>query len=132
MLGSMPPFVLFFIGAIVVAVTKGTIRKGVVLAVPLIGLVNLFMTAGAEVGAPSAIGESVERVYLTLELLGYTLQPYRVDKLSLLFGYLFHIAAFLGFIYALHLGDGTPDGSVASDVGEDDVIGDSTATLQHV
>ena len=132
MLGSMPPFVLFFVGAIVVAFTKGTVRKGVVLAVPLMGLVNLFMTAGADVGAPSAIGASVGQVYLTFDLFGYELQPYRADKLSLLFGYLFHIAAFLGFIYALHLGDGTPDGSVASEVGEDDVSGDSKATVQHV
>lgn len=132
MLGSLPPFVLFFVGAIVVAFTKGTARKAVVLAVPLVGLVNLFMTAGADVGAPSAIGESVAQVYLTIELLGYELQPYRADKLSLLFGYLFHIAAFLGFIYALHLGDGTPDGSVAAEVGEDDVVGDAKAGMQHV
>ena len=132
MLGSMPPFVLFFVGAIIVAFTKGTVRKGVVLGIPILGLINLIMTAGADVGAPSAIGESVPQIYLTLELLGYELQPYRADKLSLLFGYLFHIAAFLGFIYALHLGDGTPDGSVASDVGEDDIIGNDKAGMQHV
>lgn len=132
MLGSMPPFVLFFVGAIIVAFTKGTVRKGVVLGIPILGLINLILTAGADVGAPSAIGESVPQIYLTLELLGYELQPYRADKLSLLFGYLFHIAAFLGFIYALHLGDGTPDGSVASDVGEDDIIGNDKAGMQHV
>ncbi len=132
MLGSAPPFTLFFLGAIVVALTKGTLRKSVLLSVPLLGLVNLFMTAGADVGAPSAIGESVTHVYLTLELLGYELQLYRADKLSLLFGYLFHIAAFLGFIYALHLGDGIPDGSVASEVGEEDVVGNNSAGIQHV
>jgi multicomponent Na+:H+ antiporter subunit D len=132
MLGSVPPFVLFFAGAIVVALTKGTLRKGVVLSIPLLGLINLFMTAGADVGAPSAIGESATHVYLTLELLGYELQLYRADKLSLLFGYLFHIAAFLGFIYALHLGDGIPDGSVASEVGEEDVVGNNSAGMQHV
>ena len=132
MLSSMPPFVLFFVGAIAVAFTKGSLRKAIVLAVPVLGGVNLWLTAGAQVGAPSAIGESVAQVYLTIEMLGYTLTPYRADKLSLLFGYLFHIAAFLGFIYALHLGDRTPDGSVASDVGEDDIVGNATAGLQHV
>tara|TARA_Y100000996_G_scaffold161594_1_gene125173 strand:- start:1605 stop:3443 length:1839 start_codon:yes stop_codon:yes gene_type:complete len=132
MLGSVPPFVLFFVGAVVVAFTKGALRKSILLSVPLLGLVNLFITAGADVGAPSAIGESVKHVYLTLELLGYELQIYRADKLSLLFGYLFHIAAFLGFIYALHLGDGIPDGSVANEVGEEDVIGNSSAGMQHV
>ena len=29
----------------------------------------------------------------------------RVDKLSLVFGYVFHLAAFLGAIYALHVRD---------------------------
>lgn len=132
MLSSLPPFVLFFVGAIAVAFTKGALRKAIVLAIPVIGGVNLWLTAGAEVGAPSAIGESVAQVYLTIELLGYTLTPYRADKLSLLFGYLFHLAAFLGFIYALHLGDKAPDGSVAGDVGETDVSGNAKAGLQHV
>jgi multicomponent Na+:H+ antiporter subunit D len=132
MLNSVPPFVLFFVGALAVAFTRGTVRKGLLLAVPVLGGINLWMTAGAQVGAPSAIGESIAQVYLTLDIVGYTLTPYRVDKLSLLFGYLFHIAAFLGFVYALHLGDGTPDGSVAEDVGEHDIVGNAKAGLQHV
>jgi multicomponent Na+:H+ antiporter subunit D len=41
---------------------------------------------------------------LHLQLLGYTLTPLRVDRLSLLFGWLFHLAAFIGNLYALHLG----------------------------
>jgi len=115
----MPPFVLFFVGAIAVAFTRGPIRKALLLAVPLIGGLNLWL--GVDPG-----------VHLQIEMLGYTLTPYRADKLSLLFGYLFHIAAFLGFVYALHVGDGTPDGCVAGDVGEDDIVGNATAGLQHV
>ena len=34
--------------------------------------------------------------------------PFRVDKLSLLFGYLFHIAAFIGIVFALHLRETVP------------------------
>ena len=133
MLSSMPPFALFFLGAIAVAFTKGSVRKAIVLAVPMLGGINLWMTAGADVGiVTGAIGDTTAQVFLQLDLLGYTLMPYRADKLSLLFGYLFHIAAFLGFMYALHLGDGTPDGSVASDVGEHDIVGNKTAGLQHV
>ena len=37
--------------------------------------------------------------------LGYNLTIVKVDKLSILFGYLFHIAAFFGIIYALHVRD---------------------------
>ncbi|MDH5786644.1 MAG: Na(+)/H(+) antiporter subunit D, partial [Chromatiales bacterium] len=31
--------------------------------------------------------------------------PYRVDKLSLMFGYVFHIAALIGIVYSLHVRD---------------------------
>ena len=116
MMSSLPPFALFFIGAIAVAFTKGLPRKVLVLAVPLLGGLNLWF--GVEPG-----------VHLQFQFLGeYTLTPFRADKLSLLFGYLFHLAAFLGFLYALHLGDGKVDGSVA----EEDPSGDDKAGLQHV
>ena len=119
MLSSLPPFVLFFVGAVVIAFTRGTARKVLILAIPLVGGLNLWF--GVEPG-----------LHLQFDLLGYTLTPYRADKLSLLFGYLFHLAAFLGFVYALHLGDGTPEGSVAGEVGEDDIVGNASAGLQHV
>jgi len=118
-MSSLPPFVLFFVGALVVAFTRGALRKVLVLAIPIVGGLNLWL--GVEPG-----------VHLQLDLLGYTLTPYRADKLSLLFGYLFHLAAFLGFLYALHLGDGVPEGSVAADAGEEDVVGNANAGLQHV
>ena len=119
MLSSLPPFVLFFVGAVVIAFTRGTARKVLILAIPLIGGLNLWY--GVDPG-----------LHLQFDLLGYTLTPYRADKLSLLFGYLFHLAAFLGFVYALHLGDGAPEGSVAGEVGEDDIVGNASAGLQHV
>ncbi len=114
-MSSVPPFVLFFVGALVVALTKGTVRKALVLGIPVLGGLNLWL--GVDPG-----------VHLQIDLLGYTLTPYRADKLSLLFGYLFHLAAFLGFLYALHLGDGDVDGAVA----DTDQVGNETATLQHV
>ncbi len=119
MLSNLPPFVLFFVGAVVIAFTRGTVRKVLILAIPLVGGLNLLF--GVEPG-----------LHLQFDLLGYTLTPYRADKLSLLFGYLFHLAAFLGFVYALHLGDGAPEGSVAGEVGEDDIVGNASAGLQHV
>ena len=119
MLSNLPPFVLFFVGAVVIAFTRGTVRKVLILAIPLVGGLNLWF--GVEPG-----------LHLQFDLLGYTLTPYRADKLSLLFGYLFHLAAFLGFVYALHLGDGVPEGSVAGEVGEDDIVGNASAGLQHV
>jgi multicomponent Na+:H+ antiporter subunit D len=119
MLSSVPPFVLFFVGALAVGLTKGMVRKAIVLAVPVVGGLALWL--GVEPG-----------VHLQVELLGYTLTPYRADKLSLLFGYLFHVAAFIGFVYALHLGDAPPGGSVAGETGETDVVGNRRAGVQHV
>jgi multicomponent Na+:H+ antiporter subunit D len=88
--GSLPPFAVFFIGALLVAVTRGTLRKGVLLLTPVVGALLLLRL---EPGTTLEMG-----------LLGYTLTPLRVDKLSLLFGWLFHLAAFIANMYALHLG----------------------------
>ena len=41
MLSSLPPFVLFFVGAVVIAFTRGTVRKVLILAIPLVGGLNL-------------------------------------------------------------------------------------------
>ena len=38
-------------------------------------------------------------------IFGYTLSPVRIDSLSLLFGYIFHIAAIISIIYAFHIKD---------------------------
>ncbi|HUF75613.1 MAG TPA: Na(+)/H(+) antiporter subunit D [Longimicrobiales bacterium] len=124
-MSSLPPFVLFFVAAIAVGLTKGALRKAIVLAVPVVGGVLLWL-------GPGQGADDGTQLLLQLELIGYTLTPYRADKLSLLFGYLFHLAAFLGFVYALHLDDGRPEGSVADEVDEEDVVGRRRAGVQHV
>lgn len=88
---ELPPFVPFFLGALLAGVTRGGVRAVVLLATPVLGGVHLLnIDAG---------------VVWQMQFLDYTLTPYRVDRLSLLFGYLFHIAAFLGALYALHVRD---------------------------
>ena len=47
-----------------------------------------------------------EGYQLQIEFLGHTLTPVRADRLSLLFGYLFHLGAFISIVYSLHLKDG--------------------------
>jgi multicomponent Na+:H+ antiporter subunit D len=44
-----------------------------------------------------------EGVYFSHVFLGFDLAPVRVDRLSLLFGYLFNIGAFIAIVYSLHL-----------------------------
>jgi len=88
---ELPPFAPFFIGALLVLATSGVLRAAIMLVVPILGALNLWMTP--------------EGIHLQLMFLDYQLIPYRLDKLSLMFGYIFHIAALLGIIYSLHLRD---------------------------
>jgi len=90
-MGSLPPAAIFFLGAILVAVSRGKIRSGLMLLVPVLGALNLRALD------PDAI--------LTLNVLGYDLIPFQVTGLSMLFGYLFHLAAFLGNLFSIHLKD---------------------------
>lgn len=90
MLGSVPPFLIFFAGAALVPLVRGPARKALLLLVPVVGALNVWgLPAGHE---------------LPYAFLGYDLLPVRADRLSLLFGYLFHLAAFIAVIYSLHLG----------------------------
>ncbi|MDX1493207.1 MAG: Na(+)/H(+) antiporter subunit D [Longimicrobiales bacterium] len=84
-----PPVLILFIGALLAAVTRGNVRKAVMLVTPVLGGLNLI---GAQEG-----------VHLQWEIVGYTLTTVRIDGLSLLFGYLFHLAAFIANLFALHL-----------------------------
>ncbi len=88
---ELHPFLIFYAGALLVGLTHGRVRQGVLLAVPLLGALQLI---GLEDGSHWQVG-----------LLGLELELFRVDKLSLLFGFLFHLAALLGVIFALHVRD---------------------------
>tara|TARA_R110000772_G_scaffold19579_13_gene54624 strand:+ start:2535 stop:4229 length:1695 start_codon:yes stop_codon:yes gene_type:complete len=86
-----PAFVPFFIGALIAAFTRGNIRSAIMLAVPIVSALHLWLLP--------------ESIHLQFLFFDYQLSPYRVDKLSLMFGYVFHIAALIGIIYSLHLRD---------------------------
>ena len=88
---ELPPTVIFYGAAMLAGITRGKLRALIMLATPLLGGLCLLM------GAPAVSG--------SVEFLGYSLTPYRVDDLSLLFGYLFHLAAFIAIVYALHVRD---------------------------
>ena len=90
-MGELPPFVIFLVGAGLVAVTRGRLRSALLLAVPIVSAFSLY-------GIP-------EGSHFNVALFDYELQLLRVDKLSLLFGYLFHLAALIAVIYSLHLRD---------------------------
>ncbi len=86
-----PPFLPFFIGALIAAITRGALRSTIMVAIPVVSALHLWMVP--------------EGVHLQFAFFDYQLTPYRVDKLSLMFGYVFHIAAFIAIIYSLHVRD---------------------------
>lgn len=86
-----PAFVPFFIGALIATFTRGVLRNTLMVAVPIFSALHLWMVP--------------EGIHLQFAFLDYQLSPYRVDKLSLMFGYVFHIAALIAIIYSLHVKD---------------------------
>ncbi|GIU31969.1 Na(+)/H(+) antiporter subunit D [Shewanella schlegeliana] len=88
---ELPPFTLFFIGGLIAAMTRGKLRGAIMVAIPVISAIHLWTVP--------------EGIHLQLAFLDYELVPYRADKLSLMFGYVFHIAAFISIIYSLHVKD---------------------------
>ena len=87
----MAPFLPFFAGALALLLLGSRFRAPLLLGVPLAGAASL---AGLDDGASWSIQWS-----------GMELTPLRVDGLSLMFGWLFHLAAFLAALFALHLRD---------------------------
>ena len=90
---ELPPFLLFYIAALVAAVLPRAPRLVLMLAVPLASCAVLLQL-------PAEL--SVNLVLMDLQL-----EPLRVDRLSRLFGILFHIGAFIGIVFSLHTRDRT-------------------------
>jgi multicomponent Na+:H+ antiporter subunit D len=98
-MSNLPPFIPFFIAALLALATRGWLRGAVMLATPVLGGLHLWLGVS-------------EGTLLSVPLLEFELTLMRADRLSLLFGYLFHIAAFIAAVFALHVRDTTQ--SVAS------------------
>ncbi|WP_076539608.1 Na(+)/H(+) antiporter subunit D [Shewanella sp. UCD-KL21] len=88
---ELPPFVLFLIGGLIAATTRGKLRGALMIAIPIVSGLHLWSVP--------------EGIHLQFMFLDYQLVPYRADKLSLMFGYIFHIAALISIIYSLHVKD---------------------------
>ena len=91
---SLPPFLIFFIGALVVPLLSRAprVRMLWLVLIPVVGALNAM-----------GIQEGYELQY---ELLGYTLTLVRADRLAIMFGHLFHLGAFIAIVYSLHLKKG--------------------------
>lgn len=107
-MSNLPPFVPFFIAALLALVTRGHLRSALLLATPILGGLHLWF--GVQPHVPMVATDSLveaSNLAFNVTFIGYTLELMRVDKLSLLFGYLFHLASMIAIIYSLHVKDTT-------------------------
>ncbi|MEM7586823.1 MAG: Na(+)/H(+) antiporter subunit D [Acidobacteriota bacterium] len=91
MIASLPPGWILIVGALAIPLLKGRLQAAWMLLLPVLGFAQLLQLEHGSTGQ--------------LQLLGYELTLMRVDRLSLVFGYIFHLAALLSVIYALHVRD---------------------------
>jgi len=91
MIKPVPPVLIFILGALLVPLVRGRWKRVYLLLVPVVGFFNL-------ISIP-------EGTHWAVDFLEYPLVFGYVDRLSRLFGYIFHLISFLGLIYALHVKD---------------------------
>jgi multicomponent Na+:H+ antiporter subunit D len=83
------PAIFFFAGSLLLPFISGKAKKFLILLVPVLSIVDVAIMQ--------------EGFYGTYHFLGSTVIFGRVDKLSLVFAWVFVIMAFLGALYALHV-----------------------------
>lgn len=91
MIEGLSPALILIFGALFVPFLRSGARKIYMLALPVLGLVQLFSLDQADHGV--------------FQVIGYTITTLRIDALSTVFGTIFHIATFLVVVYALHVRD---------------------------
>jgi multicomponent Na+:H+ antiporter subunit D len=85
------PSLFFIVGAFLIPAVRGKIQQGFLMLVPILAVAAVFsMSPGA---------------YWTYTFLGTKLTFGAVDKLSIVFGWVFTIMSFIGMVYALHVKD---------------------------
>ena len=91
MTDAVPPVLIFVVGALLIPVIPGRFKSAWMLLIPVVGFLNLMYLG---------VGTHFE-----INFLDYHLVLGRVDKLSLLFAYVFHLISFIAILYALHVKD---------------------------
>jgi len=85
------PGVFLIIGALLIPLFKGRLKQVYLVALPTAALIGCILTSQGTHGV--------------IHFLGYDLTFGRVDRLSLLFSYVFSIMGIIGIVYALHVKD---------------------------
>jgi multicomponent Na+:H+ antiporter subunit D len=84
---SIPPGLILIVGALLLPLVTGRLRSGVLLGFPLLTMWLVIQVTDGEI--------------LKFSFLGFDLIPFRGDKLSRLFAFVFALMAFVGALFAL-------------------------------
>jgi multicomponent Na+:H+ antiporter subunit D len=88
MIEGLNPAVILILGALLVPLFPQPWRRVYIIALPLVSMLQLVLHPFG--------------TFSEVALYGMTLETFRLDGLSYVFGLIFHIAAVLGVIYAIH------------------------------
>ena len=91
MIRPVVPAAIFLVGGLIIPFLGERLRRAVLLAIPVIGFINLIHIP--------------EGSHWIVRFLDFELTFGHVDRLSLLFGYIFHLISLIAVIYALHVKD---------------------------
>jgi multicomponent Na+:H+ antiporter subunit D len=88
MIEFIPPPIIFILGALAVPLLRGRVKSAYMLLLPVISLIFLINTP--------------EGTTWEVNFLGFDLVPFKVDRLSLVFSYIFHLVSLIGIIYTIN------------------------------
>ena len=89
MIEAVPPAFIFILGAMPIPLLKGKLKQVYLLVVPTVAFLDILY-----------LNPGISWIY---HFLGYELVFCRVDRLSLVIGYIFVIIGFLAILYSLHI-----------------------------
>jgi multicomponent Na+:H+ antiporter subunit D len=89
------PGLIYLFGALLIPLFKGRLKKAYLLFLPILAFVNLVLTS-------KGVFLSEGKTWI-LPFLGYDLILGRIDRLSMVFAYVFVIASFCMMLYSLHI-----------------------------
>ena len=91
MINTVPPAAIFIIGALFIPFFKGKLKSVYLLLLPIVGFINL-------INIP-------EGSHWVIRFLDYQLVFGKVDRLSLFFGYIYHLISLIAILYSIHVKD---------------------------
>ncbi|MBW2194324.1 MAG: Na(+)/H(+) antiporter subunit D [Deltaproteobacteria bacterium] len=91
MTNLIPPAAIFIVGALFIPLIKGKLKRAYMLFLPVFAFITLV--------------KMPEGKYWIVNVLDYGLVFGRIDKLSMIFGYIFTIISFIGVLFALKVKD---------------------------